>query len=86
MERDKLEQHLRCVLEPLRMAQEEAVKQMEETVTGQLQLKPEDWTKLWEIKTLLVPKDEVERWKTRGYVPMNEDISAIFHQECKQVE
>lgn len=81
MERDKLEQHLRCVLEPLRMAQEEAVKQMEETVTGQLQLKPEAWTKLWEIKTLLVPKDEVERCKTRGYVPMNEDISAIFHQE-----
>ena len=49
MERDELKQYLKCALEPLRMAQEEAVKQMEETVTGQLQLKPEAWTKLWEI-------------------------------------
>ena len=86
MEREELEQLIESRLKQLRAEQQEAVQRMEENAAQQLQLKPEAWTALWNIVTVLVPQDEVELWKNRGYVPMNEGISSIFHQEWNRID
>lgn len=86
MEREELEQVIKGALERLKEKQEEAVQNMEDGAARQLRMKPDEWTALWQVVTVLVPQSDIEQWKNRGYVPMNETISSIFHQEWNRID
>ena len=86
MEREELEQVIKGALERLKEKQEEAVQNMEDGAARQLRMRPDEWTALWQVVTVLAPQSDIEQWKNRGYVPMNETISSIFHQEWNRID
>lgn len=51
-----------------------------------LETNPEKWTAIWKIATILVPDKDVAIWEDRGFYPVNDKISSIFHRTWNRMD